>query len=499
MAAFFSLAASLWGDRERQYWFWGLAVCGAVVGAASFWVEVPGYPKVGVLPPYYNYTVFVETALFSAALAAALRRDGPRGPWRWAAGAFAAFALAHILWACSRGGLVAAACGAGVFAWRHLSRRRFLLPFLALAAALALGGVLALATRAKSDVAQSFKRPQIWKAAVQIALDHPVFGAGPGEFADAFLKHNFPAGYGLGNYRARAEHAHSEVLESAAEFGWPGLILLLAALWAALRPGRPEHSTWPREAALAAFTAMSVQCLADNMLHLPGLGLLYVSALAAAARGPEVDSGLIPGPVWRALALSGLLLASGAWIPGWLVQRWDAAAAGSLDPAARLELLMRAARLAPADPYLREHLARAWLAQGPMRRDAARRQFAEAEKISPFNAVYPATQAELLRRDGAWRQVLEAAGRAKRLEPFYLQPRLLRAEAFLRLGRVAAARAELAGACQVHLFLEPARRAAPQGFAGYEALLFSFDRSRYGELARRAGLDPDCSWRPRSH
>ncbi|MDD5656881.1 MAG: O-antigen ligase family protein, partial [Elusimicrobia bacterium] len=381
LAVFFSAAAGLWGGRERRAWFWGLGACGVTLAACAVFVDVPGYPRVGIMPPYYNYTVFVEAALAAAALAAWLGPDGPKGAWRWLCAAFAVVAAAEIVWARSRGGLAALAVAGGFCLWRRYGRGSW--PLL-LAGALALGGGAFWATRAKASVGNSFKRPQIWAAAALCALEHPVLGAGPGEFPNAFLRHNFRAGYGFSNYRARADHAHSEPLEAAAELGLPGLVLLLAALVACLRPAFAGGGDWTREAGLAAFCAMATHILGDNMLHLPALALLFASALAVAA-GP----GTAASPVRNWPAWAGLTLAACAWIPGALSGRWEKAARTS-EPPRRLELAMKRARLAPADPYARENLAWAWLEQRPPRRDEALRQLELAQGLSPFNAPDPA-------------------------------------------------------------------------------------------------------------
>ncbi|MDD5630019.1 MAG: O-antigen ligase family protein [Elusimicrobia bacterium] len=464
------MAASLWGEAERRLWFWALTVCAAVLAACAVLVEVPGYPCVGVLPPYYNYTCFVEAALFSAAFAALRRQDGPRGALRWALAAAAAAALMEMLWAHSRGALAAAAAGSALFMWRNDCRRR-LLP---VAGVLAV--VLAFATWAKLDVAQSFKRPQIWKAAAECVRDHPILGAGPGRFAEEFLRHNFPAGYGPVNFRARADHAHSEVLEAMAELGLPGLLLLLAALWASLKPPPAGHSTWTQEAGLAAFAAMSVQCCTDNMLQLPALGLLYVSALAV-AREPASDAAPAGLPAWRALAWAGLLLAAVAWVPGRLVGLWQASG--------RPEALLRAVRLAPADPYLREDLYWALLSQRPPRVEEALVQLSRAESLSPFNAVYPKERSRLLAGRGEWPQALAAADRALALEPDYLSARLSRAEALLSLGRRTEARGELVETGRRDSALGP----RPEGGTGYEAFILGFDRAAYERLVLRAASD----------
>ena len=482
-AAFFALAASKWGKDQRRWWFWGLGGCSLILAAASFVIHDPAYSPVGILPPYYNYTAFVEAAFFSAALTACLHRDGLRGAARWACGALAAVALAQIFYCCSRGALAAAACGAGVVAFRNFPRRRLISFILALIAA----GGLAFMTLAKWPAIHAFKRPQIWKAAVTIAWENPVLGAGPGEFADAFLKHNFPSGFGEGNYSYRAEHAHSEVLEAAAEFGWPGLVLLLIALGTSVRRGAKE-SSWIRQSAKAACLAMSVQCLIDNMFQLPALGLLYVSSLAV-WRGEEAGEE-VPGAGWRALALAGLALAALSWIPGWLLENWQSRLAKEADPAMRLELARKSVALAPADPYLRERFAYEWLNPKPPRLGEALFQLERAESLSPQNAILPVMRGEILRGQGAWPQVLKLSRRALALEPDFLQARLLQAEAFMRLGRGEEGRAALAQACRTH------QRLGLRPGGGFEGRLFAFDRERYEQLARLAGGGPACSAEP---
>jgi hypothetical protein len=103
-AAFYALAASFWQETDRQWWALGLACGGTVLAAASFLIQIPGYPHVGLLPPYYNYTAFVEAALFCAALAAATHPRGPGKSWRTLAAALALLALAQIFFVHSRGG-----------------------------------------------------------------------------------------------------------------------------------------------------------------------------------------------------------------------------------------------------------------------------------------------------------------------------------------------------------------------------------------------------------
>src|SRR5581483_1853556 len=92
----------------------------------------------------------------------------------------------------------------------------------ALAAALggaALFNVGGAAHWLKLDQPQSFKRPQIWTAALQAARERPVLGWGPGNFEEGFLRHNFPSGQGPASYQFSTPFAHSEPLNALAETG----------------------------------------------------------------------------------------------------------------------------------------------------------------------------------------------------------------------------------------------------------------------------------------
>jgi hypothetical protein len=334
-------------------------------------------------------------------------------------------------------------------------------------------------------VAASFKRPQIWKAALLSAAEHPILGAGPGEFAHAFLRRNFRSGYGVGDYRNVADHAHSELMEAAVEFGLPGLLLLLAALAAFLRSGAAVEKDWTREAAVGAFIAMAVQLSADNMLHMPGLGLLFASALGAV--------GVMKGktcPIPAGAILAGLALAAVSWAPSRMVARWQHAAAVSNDPQARIDDRLKIVRLMPADAAARADLAWAYLALKPSRVDEALRQLETARTLSPFNALYPAALADLSLGRREPRDILALASRAAELEPDFSLARMLQAEARLLMNQPSEARSALAQACDVETRLAPRRAAGRLAREGYVGLLTAFDADRYRRLARLAGSAP---------
>jgi probable O-glycosylation ligase (exosortase A-associated) len=66
-------------------------------------------------------------------------------------------------------------------------------------------------------------RLMVWKAAMRMALDHPVFGVGSGQFAVAF-----GAAYKPPGYVGPQLNAHSMYFQALGELGFPGAIALFA-------------------------------------------------------------------------------------------------------------------------------------------------------------------------------------------------------------------------------------------------------------------------------
>lgn len=477
-ALFFALACALWTEKEQEQWLRALAVAGFIVCAAA-WVtgwtawygQDVGNCLTGLLPPYYNYTVFVEAAAACALLAWLSHQDSPKGRARLGLWALAGLLAASILAARSRGGLLALGAGAGMVLWRQKRYRRRIL-----AGAAVLAAVLLLRPShvLKLDRAAVFKRPQLWKAAAQIAGEHPFFGEGPGNFEAGFRRHNFRSHFRVTEYQFSSAHAHSEPLQILAETGWIGLGLFLFALAAALRRRQPASGA--QHAAAAAAAAMAAQGLVDNMLHLPALALLFFSALACAAP-PSAQSG--PRVLWPAAA--GLALALSAWIPESLAARYLRRSAS--EPERKVEFTRKASALFPADAWLRETLARAWLTQRPFNVEKAQAELEEASRLDPTNALYPHLRGELEGATGHWTAAEARAAQALELEPNFLSARLLFAECRARAGDKEQARAQLLEAA------ERRRAIIKTGFAegegnGYSAMITRWEEIRFEAVQR---------------
>jgi O-antigen ligase len=199
------------------------------------------------------------------------------------------FLLAAVL-SGSRGGLLAGAAVGGVALLRHRRRLRagtVLAALIVLAIAVAI--VWALAPPAfihlfqdrfvQQTVEQHYTsdRTGILQSALQLAIQHPLVGAG----LDGF--------YGLVGKSQGIEYPHNYVLGVAAEGGLAGLCLLGAAviLWIKTVRGGGGH---PREAGLAMSAAVfvAVSSLFSGDYYDSRLAWLFAAIAAAAAVTPAV-------------------------------------------------------------------------------------------------------------------------------------------------------------------------------------------------------------------
>jgi O-antigen ligase len=466
LLAFASLAAA-WGEREREAWLKTVLVVAAVLAAAALWTGASlGFRAgmTGLIPPYYNYTAFALAACSAAGAAWALHPRGVRPELRLAGLGVAALGVSCLLLARSRGACLGLAAAGAVWSVRRWGAKAGTVVLVAagLAGGAYRADLMPASWRAALVKRGAYQeaRPEIWSRAAVMADEKPWFGEGPGGFGAGFRRRPVEVRGGEARWGMGTDYAHSEALQEAAETGWAGLALWLIGLGAALsvllRRARAEPA---REAAAAAAAAMAVQLSVDNMLQIPGLALLFFSALAVAGERPS------GGRRWpRAAAVAGGLLALAAWIPRALADG---------NPA-------RAAALFPGEAEPREDLASRSMAAG--RFAEADAFLAQAERLSPFNAVYSWRRALIAAARGRWDAAESSAARAADLEPGFLNDRVLRAEALDRLGRTREAREALAAVLRD--FRERGVRPAS---SGYDKTVWDFDRKEYDRVAGLVG------------
>jgi O-antigen ligase len=331
----------------RRAWVWAVFLLGAVAAGFSVYEYLTGAGSGSVLGLNPNYgAAFMAAALAGAAVLLPAAGNKKSGILLLAA---LALLSAGLLASNSRGGLLAALAALFYLAclkrsWRTLF---YLTAGLLLAAVLLpkaqLGWIL------KLDSPFSLERFKIWRAALDAIAGSPLFGYGPGLFERAFEVFKFPFYNGVSYYGHTTLHAHSELLNLAAEAGIPAAVLL-AWGWGRAVFAAPDGDHWGT--ALRAFAvALFVQACVDIIFYSGALQIFFFGTLGLLAAGGERPAA---APGLRVAALSLLLVCwCAAFLPKFAFERNKicALSAGSA-PAAREACLKKALVFAPGDADL---------------------------------------------------------------------------------------------------------------------------------------------------
>ena len=247
-------------------------------------------------------------------------------------------------WALTAGLLLCLWWTKSVGAWLGLSAalvlHRRLVGTLGFWAGLGAGFVGLVAVYAKLQSPESAHRLAWWGAAWRMSLDAPWLGLGPASFPYAL-----PAYVGERPELASL-YAHQHLLETAAERGWPYLLLWLAGLGALLRRASPGRRFGPVAALLHG--------LFDYALSVPGVFWLFCATASLAepwsGRGVNVPTRRRPA---LALAAVGLAVWAALGVArGWAADRMRANAADAMERAASPDPKVREAALSAGERAL---------------------------------------------------------------------------------------------------------------------------------------------------
>jgi O-antigen ligase len=218
----------------------GVAILGAIgtvsyLGSSQSELFAGGlYTSTRAAGTFNDANYYASMLALVALPAIALALDAPRRSW-WL-GACAAAASAGIVFSLSRGGIIA--LGSGVLVLLLWGRARVLMAaivavFIALTLANANPIVNSsqfktvserLATLTSSDLEATNRRPQIWRTAIDLGIEHPLFGVGVRGFQHEAAQHIvFEHGGGI-------ENTHNMFLSFLAENGFLGFIAFMALL-----------------------------------------------------------------------------------------------------------------------------------------------------------------------------------------------------------------------------------------------------------------------------
>lgn len=213
-------------------------------------------------------------------------------------------------------------------------------------------------------------RMAIWRAALKMIEDRPVWGSGLGAFEIAFPPYHVDPILSGG----KVQHAHSDWLELACGLGLAGFAILAGCLavharWLAREWLRVEdhrvRGLWG--GCVGAVIILAIHSLVEFNLQIPASMTLFVALASVCYPLRRAYLPPVPGgPAGLAartaviLALGAAALSSAKTGTGW----WLARRAQDLDLGERVRMLERARRLDPANPgHAREAgVAYLWLA-----------------------------------------------------------------------------------------------------------------------------------------
>ncbi len=222
-----------------------------------------------------------------------------RGWWSWLAAGASAIALVLSL---TRNAWLGAIAGLALLLFLKAPRTLWLLPA-AVVAVIAVGPRPVLERMTLRDDSAK-DRYYMWQAAIDMIVDRPVFGQGPGMILKRYPQYRWPEAPNL-----QTPHLHDNVLQIAAERGVPGAVLWvcifvawLRVAWSEWRRFGPARPRWIAGGALAVLSGLFVAGLFEynfgdsELLML----LLVVAALPYSLRHQrerEIVAAETAGPV----------------------------------------------------------------------------------------------------------------------------------------------------------------------------------------------------------
>jgi hypothetical protein len=153
-----------------------------------------------------------------------------------------------------------------------------------------------------------WERFGIWKSAIQVWVESPLVGVGPGVFAGEYHRVQAPRLDGVNRYLMDAVYAHNEFLDLLAAFGLVGFFFILVLAYRLFRRTTGEENK-------NALIGLGTASFFDFCLHTPLIALLGVSCTVKEAETPRrlsyasgfltlgLTLGLFGGPVFCPLLI----------------------------------------------------------------------------------------------------------------------------------------------------------------------------------------------------
>lgn len=405
----------------------------------------------------------------------------------------------------SRAGMLGFAVGGLVFVlmtlWVVWKTRRPLFKWLVIALLLVCGAAGAalykanedsLVTRQLTSPAGDDLRTHIWRAAWAQHAEAPWFGAGSRMFYEGGITYRDPA---TSPYAGDPLFAHNEYMQTLADYGWAGLVLVALVLLAHFMNGLRFLRWFVAEkfpamgmlssnslalviGGLAALVATLVHAVFEFHAHIPITAVLGAVVLGLLAN-PGIESAVFQSrriPGLRLVMKIAMLAASATMIAGAVTFGRADAQAGLAqvqnkrgDTDAALRSLARAVELDPRNAALAYQHGLALIdSYRPDKPEAERRriittsatELTRATTLNPHNYLYQLALADALDASAKPDAAMQAIQRALVLAPLYEEPRIALGMHYHRLKQFEQAEA-------AYLWASKARALNPEGTSNW--------------------------------
>jgi O-Antigen ligase len=150
-------------------------------------------------------------------------------------------------------------------------------------------------------------RAVFWKAAWNDFTAHPVIGSGGATFEHYWMRHR--------PVKIHVYNAHSLELETMAELGVIGLVIVLAAIFAPIWGGIRSRAHPLAAAVTAAYVAFMVESSGDWTWQLPGATIAALACAAVAVNLGDDRKAILLSKRWRfaGALIAGVIVVGGAW------------------------------------------------------------------------------------------------------------------------------------------------------------------------------------------
>ncbi|MCK5944095.1 MAG: O-antigen ligase family protein, partial [Planctomycetes bacterium] len=380
------------------------------------------------------------TAIALAATAVLLPHANGRA--RWLPIAALVCGGAYLMVNPTRSGKVAATCGLLLLTALRLRQRGWLPLALAAAGAL-LGGALhaalsvpdldrvALRKELERGTVTLEVRFEIARGALQLLVESPVFGKGPGQFQVEYPRHRSQAEIEASSYERQftteVRTAHDDWLELLVDGGLPMLMLFAAMIFALQRGQRDRTRLVPM------FVLLLLMLIRSPAFNAPAAALafwLIGSPVETAPRGAlrrRLTTALAVVAGLAMLALGVLPIAGNQAFVPYVAAKRD----GRPAP---VEAAEAAAWWMPYEPRWHEIGAREAMIDGNLQRAA--HLAAKALELRPFSPPLLLLLAEVLARGGRYGEAIAVAERGLAFDPANPELRALVSTALAELGDV---------------------------------------------------------------